>query len=82
MTLGFGMRSFSTTVTAPSSSLTGKETGRWIDAEQYQPAVTERLFVNALLRNHPDFSQIHLHSAYTLRNGITLLQKETSLVTG
>jgi predicted O-methyltransferase YrrM len=60
----------------------GKETGRWIDAEQYQPAVTERLFVNALLRNHPEFSQIHLHSAYTLRNGITLLQKGTPLVTG
>ena len=59
----------------------GKETGRWIDAEQYQPAVTERLFVNALLRNYPDFSQMHLHSAYTLRNGITLLQKEAPLVT-
>ena len=61
---------------------TGKETGQWIDAEQYQPAVTERLFVNALLRNHPNFSQIHLHSAHTLRNGITLLQKEGPLVTG
>jgi predicted O-methyltransferase YrrM len=60
----------------------GKRTGRWFDAEQYQPAVTERLFVNALLRNDPEFSQIHLHSTYTLRNGITLLQKSAPLVTG
>ena len=60
----------------------GKETGRWIDAERYQQAMSERLFVNALLRNHPDFSQIHLHSAHTLRNGITLLQKGALLITG
>ncbi len=59
----------------------GRKTGRWIDAERYQQAVTERLFVNALLRNHPDFSQIHLHSSHTLRNGITLLQKTAPLVT-
>ena len=44
--------------------------------------MTERLFVNTLLRNYPDFSQIHLHSSYTLRNGITLLQKTAPLVTG
>jgi predicted O-methyltransferase YrrM len=65
-----------------TGSALGRKTGRWIDAEQYQQAVTERLFVNALLRNHPDFSQIHLHSSYTLRNGITLLQKTAPLVTG
>ena len=60
----------------------GEETGRWIDAEQYQPAVTERLFVNALLRSDPEFCQIHFHSTYTLRNGITLLQRRAPLVTG
>jgi predicted O-methyltransferase YrrM len=60
----------------------GRKTGRWIDADQYQQAVTERLFVNTLLRNYPDFSQVHLHSSHTLRNGITLLQKTRPLVTG
>jgi hypothetical protein len=37
--------------------------------------------VNALLRNCPEYSQIHFHSAYALRNGITLLQKGAPLVT-
>ncbi len=60
----------------------GKKTGRWIDDDQYQQAVTERLFVNTLLRKYPDFSQVHLHSSNTLRNGITLLQKTVPLVTG
>jgi predicted O-methyltransferase YrrM len=55
--------------------------GRWIDAERYQPAVSERLFVNALLRNCPEYSQIHFHSAHALRNGITLLQKAAPLLT-
>jgi hypothetical protein len=59
----------------------GRKTGRWIDGEQYLQAVTERLFVNTLLRNYPDFSQIHLHSANTLRNGITLLQRGGPLAT-
>lgn len=55
--------------------------GRWIDAERYQPAVSERLFVNALLQKCPEYSQIHFHSGYALRNGITLLQKAAPLVT-
>ncbi|MCE0498078.1 MAG: class I SAM-dependent methyltransferase [Methylacidiphilales bacterium] len=59
----------------------GKSLGRWIDKEQFQPVVDERRFVNDLLRNHPDFSQVHLHSANTLRNGLTLLQKEAFLPT-
>jgi predicted O-methyltransferase YrrM len=65
-----------------TDSVLGRKTGRWIDAERYQQAVTERLFVNTLLRNHPDFSQIHLHTSHTLRNGITLLQKTAPLTTG
>ena len=52
-----------------------------IDAERYQPAVSERLFVNALQQNCPEYSQIHFHSAYALRNGITLLQKAAPLIT-
>ncbi len=65
-----------------TASILGRKTGRWIDGDRYQQAVTERLFVNTLLREHPNFSQIHLHSSHTLRNGITLLQKTTPLVTG
>jgi hypothetical protein len=65
-----------------TDSTLGKKTGRWIDADRYQQAVTERLFVNTLLRTYPDFSQVHLHTAHTLRNGITLLQKTTPLITG
>jgi hypothetical protein len=61
-------------------STLGRKTGRWIDGDHYLQAVTERLFVNTLLRNCPDFSQIHLHSANTLRNGITLLQKGAPLL--
>jgi predicted O-methyltransferase YrrM len=60
---------------------TNRTHGRWIDAERYQPAVSERLFVNTLLQNCPEYSQIHFHSAYALRNGITLLQKAAPLVT-
>jgi predicted O-methyltransferase YrrM len=63
------------------NSEAGKQSGQWIDEEQYQPAMMERLFVNTLLRNDPGFSQIHFHSAYMLRNGITLLQKSAPLVT-
>jgi predicted O-methyltransferase YrrM len=64
------------------NSRAGKASGRWIDGEQYQPAVAERAFVNTLLRNYPEFSQIHFHSSNTLRNGITLVQKGVPLVTG
>jgi predicted O-methyltransferase YrrM len=64
------------------NSPAGKATGKWIDSDRYQQAVPERLFVNALLRSHQDFSQIHFHSVYMLRNGITLLQKRGALVTG
>ena len=59
----------------------GRSIGEWLDADQFQPAVTERLFVNTLLRTYPEFAQIHLHSAHTLRNGFTLLQKKAPLTT-
>lgn len=62
------------------SSGGGKATGRWLDAERYQQAVSERIFVNTLMQVHPEFSQIHFHSPYTLRNGMTLLQKQGPLV--
>jgi hypothetical protein len=59
----------------------GRKFGRWLDAEQFQPSAEDRLFVNHLLSHNPNFSQIHLHSANTLRNGITLLQKSVPLAT-
>jgi predicted O-methyltransferase YrrM len=62
-------------------SANGKAVGRWIDDEQYQPCVDERLFVNTLLQIHADFSQIHLHSTRALRNGLTLLQRTSPLPT-
>jgi predicted O-methyltransferase YrrM len=63
------------------NSNAGQRTGRWIDAERYQPAVSERLFVNTLAQKCPEYSQIHFHSAFALRNGITLLQKAAPLIT-
>jgi hypothetical protein len=60
----------------------GRRLGRWIDKEQYQQSLADRLFVNRLLQKHPDFSRVHLHSSNTLRNGITLLQKSAPLDTG
>ena len=60
----------------------GRRLGRWIDKEQYQPSMADRLFVNRLLEKYPEFSRINLHSSNTLRNGITLLQKLAPLDTG
>lgn len=60
----------------------GRSIGQWLDTDQFQPAVTERLFVNKVLHTYPEFSQVHLHSANTLRNGITLLQRTAPLLTG
>lgn len=65
-----------------AESPNGKRVGKWIDDEQYQPCVEERLFVNALLQNSSEFSQIHIHSMHALRNGLTLLQRSVSLATG
>lgn len=59
----------------------GKEMGQWIDAERYQPVVEERRFVNTLLNNYPEFSQIHLHCLSKLRMGLTLLQRRQPLMT-
>jgi predicted O-methyltransferase YrrM len=47
---------------------------RWIGDEcEVMPG--ERAFLNCVLEEHPEFSQIHLHSRNTLRCGITLLQR-------
>ncbi len=41
----------------------------------------ERAFLNWLLDEHPEFSQIHFHSRQTVRCGITLLQRSAPLAT-
>ena len=50
----------------------------WVgDEREVEP--DERAFVNWVLEEHPDFSQIHLHSTRTFRYGLTLLQRSTAL---
>ena len=43
------------------------------DAWEHQP--DERAFVNWILEQHPEFAQIHVHSAHAIRAGLTLLQR-------
>jgi predicted O-methyltransferase YrrM len=51
---------------------------RWLDdAFEHQP--DERAFVNWLLEQHPEFSQLHLHSRRVVRHGLTLLQRSLPL---
>lgn len=53
----------------------------WISQTEFQPCKGEREFVNWLLTDCPGFSEIHLHSKRTLRNGMTLIQKRRLLPT-
>jgi predicted O-methyltransferase YrrM len=51
---------------------------RWADdGFEHQPE--ERAFVNWLLEQHPEFSQIHFHSRRVVRHGLTLLQHSVPL---
>jgi predicted O-methyltransferase YrrM len=50
----------------------------WIgDEREVMPG--ERAFLNWLLDEHPEFSQVHFHSRRTVRCGITLLQRSAPL---
>jgi len=55
--------------------------GNWISPLEFQPCREEREFVNWVLTHCPGFSEIHLHSTRTLRNGMTLIQKSRPLPT-
>jgi hypothetical protein len=46
---------------------------------EYEGQPDERAFVNWLLEQHSEFSQIHLHSVRTIRCGLTLLQRSVPL---
>jgi predicted O-methyltransferase YrrM len=51
---------------------------QWVDDEfEHQP--DERAFVNWLLEQNPEFSQIHVHSRRVVRHGLTLLQRSAPL---
>jgi predicted O-methyltransferase YrrM len=50
----------------------------WIgDEREVMP--DERAFMNWLLDEHPEFSQVHFHSQRTVRCGITVLQRSAPL---
>jgi predicted O-methyltransferase YrrM len=50
----------------------------WVDGE-YEGQPGERAFMNWLLDNHSDFSQIHLGSRRTIRCGVSLVQRSSRL---
>jgi predicted O-methyltransferase YrrM len=50
----------------------------WV-GDEFEVASGERAFVNWVLEHHPEFSQVHLHSARTIRCGLTLLQRSAPL---
>jgi predicted O-methyltransferase YrrM len=51
----------------------------WIDDER-EVMPDERAFLNWLLDEHPEFSQVHFHSRRTVRCGITVLQRSAPLI--
>jgi predicted O-methyltransferase YrrM len=52
----------------------------WV-ADGYAHQLEERLFVNWVADEHPKFAHVHLHSANTLRHGMTVLQRSAPLPT-
>jgi predicted O-methyltransferase YrrM len=50
----------------------------WI-ADEREVMPGERAFLNWVLEEHPEFSQVHFHSSRTVRCGITLLQRSAPL---
>jgi predicted O-methyltransferase YrrM len=62
----------------PQGHSTRELSNRWVD-DQFEHQPDERAFVNWLLEDHPEFSQIHLHSARVVRHGLTLLQRSVRL---
>jgi predicted O-methyltransferase YrrM len=62
----------------PSGHWTLELSERWVD-DEYEHQPDERAFVNWLLDEHPEFSQIHLHTGRAFRHGMTLLQRREAL---
>jgi predicted O-methyltransferase YrrM len=50
----------------------------WMDDER-EVMPGERAFMNWLLDEHPEFSQVHFHSQQTVRCGLTVLQRSAAL---
>lgn len=57
----------------------GFDRGYTMPDGRYTHCPDERMFVNYLKEEYPEFQQIHLHSDTELRHGITLLQKYNKL---
>jgi predicted O-methyltransferase YrrM len=61
----------------PGHYFLASETG-WVgDEREVMP--DERAFLNWVLDEHPEFSQVHFHSRHTVRCGITVLQRSAAL---
>ena len=55
---------------------------QWLSDEEYEHRREERQFVNWVLEHRPEYAQLHLHSRYALRHGLTLLQRRRPLAIG
>lgn len=55
------------------------QAGYDLDDNEYIHCPGERIFVNWISENYPDFQQIHLHSFPKIGHGITLLQNKFNL---
>jgi len=56
-----------------------KKEDRWITPDEFVHQPDERLFVNWIIESHPEFSPMHFHASRTLRHGLTLFQKSSTL---
>jgi predicted O-methyltransferase YrrM len=62
-------------------SVTATEPHGWLSSSEFQHRREERLFMNWIAEEHPEFAQLHLHTLSTLRHGLTLLQRGGRLQT-
>ncbi len=62
----------------PDRHWTLERTTRWV-GDEYEHQPDERAFVNWILEQRPEFSQLHLHSRRAFRHGLTLLQRSGPL---
>lgn len=52
---------------------------QWISEDEFAHQAEERMFVNWIAEEHPEFQVIHLHTTRCLRHGLTLLQRRKTL---
>ena len=54
---------------------------KWLNNDEYQHQLDERIFINWVLATSPAFSAVHFHSTNVLRHGLTILQRGAKLPT-